>query len=180
MDFKQEKLIQIILYVLNNTKGVDFYHLFKILYFAELKHLSKWGSSMLPDKFCALEYGPVPTLLYDLVKNNMKSHEIQSEFDKAVRFAGNDAPNIMLANMDANKDYLSKSEIEALDESIKENKNLTFNELKTKSHDAAWQKAFQCGGNHIISLLDMAKVANADENTLAYIQEQMDLEEVLS
>lgn len=167
------------LFVLTQTKGIDYYHLFKILYFADLKHLSKWGTKILPDDFHALNYGPVPTLLYDLVKNNANNIKLQSVFNESVKFAGDDAPNVMLAKKKVDMDYLSKSEVEALDESIKENVNLTFAELKVKSHDMAWENAFT-RGNHKMSLLDMAEVANADSDTLAYVKDQLELEEALS
>lgn len=167
------------LYVLNQTKGVDYYHLFKILYFADLKHLSKWGTSIIPDDFHALDYGPVPTLLYDLVKNHVTDSVLQTEFKQSVKFAGNDAPNVMLPLKDVDLDYLSKSEIEALDESITENVKLTFSELLKKSHDAAWRKAFE-KGKRKMSVLDMAQVADADDETLAYIKAQLELEEILS
>ena len=66
--FEQRKLNEIILYLLNVTGGMDYYHIFKILYFAEREHLAKWGHRMIADDFCALEYGPVPTHLYDAIK----------------------------------------------------------------------------------------------------------------
>lgn len=44
--FDSKKLTELILYILEKTGGVDFYHAFKILYFAEMKHLSKWGSAL--------------------------------------------------------------------------------------------------------------------------------------
>ena len=56
--YEQIKLIQIALYVLQKTGGIDYYHLFKILYFAELKHLEKWGARITSDSFYALDYGP--------------------------------------------------------------------------------------------------------------------------
>ncbi len=64
----RKKLTELVLFILDKTGGVDFYHAFKILYFAEMKHLAKWGSGFVPDEFCALKYGPVPTQLYDAVK----------------------------------------------------------------------------------------------------------------
>lgn len=70
-EFQRQTLIEIVLYVLNKTKGVDFYHFFKILYFANKAFLAKWGTRIIADDFCALEYGPVPTNLYNAVKNDI-------------------------------------------------------------------------------------------------------------
>ena len=72
----RKKLTELVLFILDKTGGVDFYHAFKILYFAEMKHLAKWGSGFVPDEFCALKYGPVPTQLYDAVKQQNRDTQL--------------------------------------------------------------------------------------------------------
>ena len=47
---------------------MDYYHLFKILYFANQRSLVDWGQLMIADKFCALPHGPVPTILYSTIQ----------------------------------------------------------------------------------------------------------------
>lgn len=180
--YEQKKLIQVVLYILNKTGGIDYYHIFKILYFAELKHLAKWGHRIIADDFYALEYGPVPTKLYDAVKGNNASQTQLADLLKAsTRFAGNDAPNVLLPTCDTDLNYISASEIEALNSSIAENVQLTFSQLKDKSHDSAWKEAFRCeNGAKIISPVSMAKVMNADNATIEYIKEQLELEKELA
>lgn len=177
-NFDSKKLTELVLYVLGKTGGVDFYHAFKILYFAEMKHLAKWGSSIVPDEFCALKYGPVPTRLYDAVKELDNPRMILSEeLSEVIQFAGEDAPNVLLPKRDANLKFLSQSETEALDESIEENKSLTFGQLMSKSHDEAWDEANRrANGTNIISPISMAKVLHANEAMLEYIEEQMQIE----
>ncbi len=180
-DFDSKKLTELVLYILGKTGGVDFYHAFKILYFAEMKHLAKWGCGIVPDKFCALPYGPVPTRLYNAVKElNKPRMELPTDLAEAVRFAGEDAPNILLPKREANLRFLSKSEIDALDSSIEENESLTFGQLMRKSHDRAWDEANRrVDGTNIISPISMAKVLNADAAMLEYIKEQMQIESAL-
>ena len=177
-NFDSKKLTELVLYVLGKTGGVDFYHAFKILYFAEMKHLAKWGSSIVPDEFCALKYGPVPTRLYDAVKElDNPSMILSEELSEVIQFAGEDAPNVLLPKRDADLKFLSQSEIEALDESIEENKSLTFGQLMRKSHDEAWDEANRrANGTNIISPVSMAKVLHANEAMLEYIEEQMQIE----
>ncbi len=185
-DFDRKKLIEMVLYILEKTGGLDYYRIFKVLYFAERKHLAKWGSRFVPDDFCALPNGPVPTRLYDAVKrmkNSGKSDEdiLARGLCTSVCFAGDDAPNVLLPNHLSNKDYFSMSEKEVLDESIRENARLSFSELKAKSHDAAWQEADAKGkGLKVISPLSMAKVLCSDKNMLGYIQEQMEISSILA
>ncbi len=180
-NYDRKKLTELVLYVLDRTGGVDFYHAFKILYFAEMKHLAKWGSGIVPDEFCALKYGPVPTRLYDAVKElNNPRMELSEELSEVVQFAGEDAQNVLLPKRLANMKFLSKSEIEALDQSIEENKSLTFGQLMRKSHDEAWDEANRrANGTNVISPISMAKVLNADKAMLEYIEEQMQIESAL-
>ena len=180
-NYDSKKLTELVLYILDKTGGVDFYHVFKILYFAEMKHLAKWGSGIVPDEFCALKYGPVPTQLYDAVKElNNPRMELSDELSKVIMFAGEDAPNVLLPKREADMKFLSKSEIEALDQSIEENKSLTFGQLMSKSHDDAWDEAIRRpNGTNVISPVAMAKVLNADGAMLEYIEEQMQIESAL-
>ena len=176
-----KKLTELILFILDKTGGIDFYHAFKILYFAEMKHLAKWGSGIVPDEFCALKYGPVPTKLYYAVKDlNHPQMPLSDELSDAIQFAGEDAPNVLLPKRQANLKFLSKSEIEALEESIEENKSLTFGQLVKKSHDQAWEEANRrLNGTNGISPVSMAKVLNADDAILEYIEEQIQIESAL-
>ncbi len=181
-EYDRRKIIETLLYILRKTGGVDYYHVFKILYFAEMKHLAKWGTRIMSDEFCALPYGPVPTHLYDAVKRLGNPHmQLAEDLAGVVRFAGDDAPNVLLPKRDYDEAYLSKSEIDALDASIEENANLTFVQLMRKSHDAAWCEADKrINGTNIISPVAMAKVMHADEAMLEYIQEQLEIDSALS
>lgn len=180
-NFDSKKLTELVLYILGKTGGVDFYHAFKILYFAEMKHLAKWGSGIVPDEFRALKYGPVPTRLYDAVKElNQPRMALAEYLAEVVQFAGEDAPNVLLPKREANMRFLSKSEIDALDQAIEENESLSFGQLMRKSHDEAWDEANRrVNGTNIISPISMAKVLKADDAMLEYIEEQMQLESAL-
>ena len=177
---EKRSLIESVLYILNKTGGIDYYHLFKILYFADRAHLAKWGTRFVHDDFYALEFGPVPTELYDAVKGNPTHTEgFLNLFNQSVGFAGEDAPNVLIAKRKPDLDYLSQSGIEVLDQSIDENAFLSFNKLKEKSHDDAWEEAFFTG-THIISPLSMAKAGSASEGILQYIVEQQEIDKMLS
>lgn len=181
IEFNRKKLAELVLYILGKTGGLDFYHVFKILYFAEMKHLATWGFGIVPDEFCALKYGPVPTSLYDAIKElNQPKMSLSEELSKVVAFAGEDAPNVLLPKREVNLDFLSKSEIDVLNQAIEENQSLTFGQLMAKSHDDAWKEAnSRENGSNVISPVSMAKVLFADEAMLDYINEQMEIESAL-
>lgn len=52
--FDKQKLTEIVLYILNKTKGLDYYHVFKVIYFANIAHLARYGFRMTTDEFCAV------------------------------------------------------------------------------------------------------------------------------
>lgn len=176
---QKQTLIEAAVYILNKTDGVTLYKLFKILYFAEKYHLLNWGSRITNETFLAFDYGPVPKNLYGVAKDERNKKaittQLQKMFDDSICFADEDASNYLLAKRDANKDYLSESDIECLDKSIEENKNCTFNQLKEKSHDSAWQKAFyakQHGGSDVMDTISIAQAAGANDEMINYIMEQ--------
>lgn len=169
-DFLKRKAIETVLYILEKTGGVDIYHLLKILYFAEKKHLCEWGSRITEVPFIAYQYGPVPEEIYKSVRSGE---------GMPICYAGDDAPTIIVGTRKADKDYLSGTDMACLDESISENVNLTFNQLLSKSHDSAWQKAWETSSKSM-DTLSIAQASGADEDTLAYIAEQLEFAAALS
>ena len=168
-----KRLKAIVLYILHNVQGkcLGKYELFKILYFASQKRLVRYGYVMIQD-FYALFYGPVPSKLYDYLKGS----------NNAILASVNIDDYIISPGEEPDMDELSKADIECLDESIMENCKLPFYALLDKSHDCAWEKAWQNRvGNRggMIDIIDIARAANADERTIAFIQEELELEAAL-
>lgn len=176
-NFEKKKLIEIVLYILNKTKGVTTYQLNKLLYFAEMKHLANWGTPLVPDTFQAWKLGPVPRYLYKAIKHmDLPEKPFTVELANNIEFAGDDAPSMLIAKREADMDYLSVSALTSLDESIREYAHLTFAELKEKSHDSAWQEARKKGEAEEISRLSMAKIITDDEAMLEHIQQTLEIE----
>lgn len=172
-DFEWQKLKEVVLYILQKTNGLDYYRIFKVLYFAEREHLMLYGTRIVSDDFCALPHGPVPTNLYDAIKNK----RVAKRLEDAMKFAGDDASNVLLAKRCPDLDYISKSDKECLDKSIEENANLSFSQLEEKSHDEAWKNANHC---QTISPAEMAHAAGASDDIIEYIKEQEQIESILA
>lgn len=163
-----------ILFILNRTGGIDAYHLFKILYFAELNLLGKRGASLVPDVFLAMENGPVPERLYQSLKTlSSKSDKLSEALDAVIIKGKEDAQNILMARTSVFHVMLTEDEKWALAESTKQNSSLSFSELREKSHDEAWKST---GRNKEISKISMAKVATSDKDMIAYIVETVEAE----
>mgnify|MGYP002673700220 CR=1 FL=1 len=179
--FDKQKLIEIILYILNKTKGLDYYHMFKIIYFANSAHLAKYGFPMVSDEFCALPDGPVPSILYDCVKGDAHcDKELKDMLEKTVSKGADDAYYMLEAKRNADSDYLSKADIEALDHSIAENGNLPYGVLRAKSHGEEWSRAYKQPGRKVMSIVGIAKDAMASEDMIEYIKENLAIEAALT
>lgn len=176
----QQTIIECALYILNKTRGLDVYHLLKILYFAEKSFILEWGHRMTADDYYAIDYGPVPTALYDATrgKKNPLCPELLMLYNESIERAGEEAPNVLLAMRDADTSYLSSAMMKCLDDSIIVNSPLPFGQLLLKSHDVAWKEAYE-NNKGKMSLLSIAKSAGADNGLLSYLKENLEVEEAM-
>lgn len=172
--FDVNKALASLLYVssvLKQTKhkDADYYRVMKILYFADKSHLVKYGRPILGDDYVAMEHGPVPSKTYDIVKI-VKGTSLCSDRDGYGELFTISNKNILpIASPDM--DDFSESDIECLNKSIEENWNLSFGQLKNKSHDTAYLKANR---DDIIKFREIAKAAGASSEMLQYMQEKSD------
>ncbi len=164
---KIEITISAMLYILKQIGGkTDIHKLFKILYFAEQKHLVRYGSEISGDRFHAMNNGPVPSLAYDITKSLREGHPTYAKFFETF---GNYSI-IGISNPDM--EWLSESEVMCLNESIQENQHLDFNTLTEKSHDSAWLDTKR---DREIDIIKIAKAGGADKNMLDYIEDSSSL-----
>jgi uncharacterized phage-associated protein len=134
-----EKAVEVILYLAKRAPIPDIYHLCKILYFADKKHLERYGRFICDESYVAMKNGPVPSGVYDLLKYvRGDGRVLQSEH---ARNSFRIEEHRVFPFRDANLAMLSESDRECLDEAIAENGNLPFHGLKKKSHDAAFDSA---------------------------------------
>ncbi|MDN3672957.1 Panacea domain-containing protein [Flavobacterium branchiarum] len=155
----REKAVNTLLFVTSNLEKADTHKTYKILYFADQKHLLKYGRPIFGDTYVKMQYGPVPSFVKNVVDEEIEGlEEVVAKYHKY-----NIQPLI-----EPNLDYLSESDIECLNESIEENRDLSFVDLTNKSHDDAYNKAYW-----VINYLDMARAIGADDNVLMFINQQM-------
>ena len=170
--FDIDKALSAILYVSRTLiqskhKDADYYRVLKMLYFADKKHIAKYGRPILGDDYIAMEHGPVPSKTYDIVKIVTGSSVCKDLEGYRNFFTVNNYNIIPQANADM--DDFSETDIECLDESIAENWTLSFGQLKTKSHDSAYKKAFR---DDLIQFREIAKAAGATNEMIHYMQEK--------
>lgn len=168
--FDKEKAIAAVLYIVKKIdeqhEKADFHKIFKILYFAESKHLALWGRPITGDYFIAMEHGPVPSAIYDI----FKSVKGDSVFIPTTTFCSyfRIATHFVEAKQEPDLDVLSESELSLIDKAIVENVHFSFKELVEKSHKIAWRWAKK---DDKMSYKLIAHEAGADlEKMMPYLQ----------
>lgn len=168
---EKQTLIEMSLYILEATGGVDVYRLFKTLYFAHRRHLATYGIPLVADEFHALKFGPVPTCLYDFYKYR------DNDFCEVVEVGDQ---NALRGKRSADRDYLAKADIESLDIAISDCRGRSFKAILDRTHDKYWEKAFKSpSSSKLIPRLDIARSAGASDEMLEYIASNLAIEEAL-
>lgn len=167
--FKEKKALNAVLYILNKMQGsIDKHKLFKILYFADQKHLVTHGRPVVGEQYIKMQYGPVPSHIYDAIKSIRNNSEFYNFdlFTEALTVRGKH----VISEQEPDLDELSKSDINCLNESIAENKDLSFSELVNKSHGTAYDNSRQ---SDRIRVTAIAQEGGANEDQIKYINENM-------
>ncbi len=174
-EFDRNVAINVVLYILQRLGGkADMHKIFKILYFAERKHLSVYGRRIVGDDFNAMQYGPVPSKIYDMLKGIRGDSFFSEEASKYCEYIKAVNKETFQAEKDYDGEYISESAKECLDEAVEMCKGLSFNQLTDLSHDFAWSNTSR---NKIISYADMMREIGEDEGYAQYVQERIREEE---
>lgn len=128
-NFSKQKAIETILYLANKRPSIDKMSLYKFLFFADEEHLNRYGRPIVGDYYVAMQFGPVPSHIKNLLEKN-KNSEFQID------------DYMITATRASNTEYLSKSDMEVLDEIFDKLQGYSARELSTLSHEhPAWLKA---------------------------------------
>jgi hypothetical protein len=130
-----QKALEAILFILTKKDSVNLYNLLKIIFEADKTHLNEHGRPVTGDTYIKMEFGTVPSVIYDILKGSpivlaaleMDSYPFKLEgyHVRAIR-----PPNL---------DCLSESDIDALEKGILKYMDLTFSEVKSENHqEKSW------------------------------------------
>lgn len=169
--FDFDRSLNALLYVANRLDRRDIHKIFKILYFADMSHLMKYGRAITGDRYIAMNYGPVPSAIYDMVKIVRGDSSWIPMDDLKAFFTVHD--KFLEPLRDANPDYLSESDIKELDSSIKKYGKLEFSQITQISHGEAWEKTRNNPDTNDISIEDILRECGADEGYIKYIVENI-------
>jgi hypothetical protein len=140
----REKILHALLYLIDqgDHRGVAItqYTILKTFFLADRAHLNRYGRPITFDNYKAMKDGPVASLIYDVLKNNINFPAVfgiagplwertaASEISpRAFRFHSvKERPNV---------DILSESDVEALSDALTITTTLSFGQVKRLTHE---------------------------------------------
>lgn len=172
--YEEPKAVAAALFVINTLGTVGKHKLAKILFFADQKHLARYGRPITLDTYYKLPKGPVPTIIYDEIKAvpRKESAPMTNGFHDKISVSG----RYITALIGPDMEELSETDVECLLESISENKDLSFDDLTKKSHGPAWYSASESGPIHFN---EIAKEGNAPDYILELLNMNLEAEHLL-
>jgi uncharacterized phage-associated protein len=133
-NFNKQKSIESVLWIIQMGES-NMYNILKILFEAEKYHLNNHGRPITGDKYFAMKFGIVCSAIYDIIGENLA----QDDFHK-------DENSLLTRKRDPNTDYLSESDIEALEIGFRKYAGLDFDTVENKNHEEpAWKKYYKQG-----------------------------------
>lgn len=171
IEFNEAKTINAVLYIANKLKRKDFHKIFKILYFSDREHLNAYGRTISGDIYVAMTDGPVPSNLYDIFKS--------VRGDGFFKDNGRFSPFFVVEDWDLVKPLkqadlrkLSKTDLKYIDNSLRLYGDMSWDEIREKSHDYAWRNT---ASNKQINFEDIIREGGGDDEYINYLQEQSNL-----
>ena len=146
--------------------GTAMYETLKLIYLADKCHLERYGRFIFGDWYVAMEYGPVPSGAYDVMKQARGDRQQSLAPHVVLAFRVDPATNVITALREADLDELSASDRECLDEVIDRYGKLGFGGLKDVSHDEAYKATLR---NQQISIDAIAAMSDRAPDLIQHL-----------
>ncbi len=137
--FDRDKALEAILYIAKSLHNPTFHSISKMLYLSDKLHLQEYGRLICGDCYIAMEYGPVPSAIYNMMKVAAKKQSIDVDWDEIIQETldvrhGRE----VIPRRDCDMNMLAESEVECIRNTIAEYGSRSFGQLTDMTHDSAW------------------------------------------
>src|SRR5262245_39031345 len=116
--FDPEKALNLVLYVAAKVKEPSFHTISKVIYFADKLHLERYGRLICGDSYVAMKHGPVPSEIYDMMKD-VRGDGFSEHWQNARESFEVQGRATVVPRQEADLAVFSESDLECLKESIK-------------------------------------------------------------
>ena len=132
-NINSQKAIEALLWIIWRGE-TNIYNLMKILFAADKYHLNSYGRPVTGDKYIAMQFGTVPSWIYDATKLTKPG----------IGFIKNGNSLALEPGRNYDPALLSDSDIEALEQGFNEYAGKDFESVKRQNHgEKAWLKAVE-------------------------------------
>lgn len=119
--------------------AVDFHTILKSVYFADLEMLNQHGRPIFGASYRAMNYGPVPLQVYEMIKSEPYwLTELAREDYPWVRNGGYRIELRNPGNQPADPDDLAAVEVDLLDAAFEKCSKMTFDQRTRETHGRDW------------------------------------------
>lgn len=140
--FDEKKALEALVFVAEKWAGITPFYAAKVFFFAEKDHLNRFGRPIVGDRYIAMENGPVPSIVYDWFKGAIDLMGDPDAIIEALEFNRNGRVVTVTAKRRPDLDYLSSTDVAALESAIAFCQGKTFRQLSDLAHhEPAWQAA---------------------------------------
>lgn len=166
--FNREKALEATLFIAQQLHAPTMHSVSKMLYLADKLHLQEYGRLICGERYIAMEYGPVPSAIYNMMKVSAGRGSVDPDVDELIMeaFAVVNGRNVH-PKRSADTAVLSESEMECIRETIAQFGSKTFGQLTDITHDAAWESTDE---NQPIALAAMVQTLPNSAELAAYIE----------
>ncbi len=147
VDRSKDKLVNAVIYFVQNTKYCGKTKLFKLLYFLDFEHFSRTGRSVTGLEYFAWPKGPVPVEIFDEVESPVGVLEGAIRVSKRPAYNGKTINDIVpLQNFSG--DNFSKREIKLLEALCKEYADSYADDMVEATHleNLPWHQVYEVEG----------------------------------
>ena len=156
------KALETIVWLANARPGIDVYHVVKCAFFADKRHLNRYGRLISGDTYVADTYGPLGTSIYRILKGDPIEMLALDDNSGPLPFRVGSRWKV-IADREANTAILSQSDVEALQAAVQEVADLSFGELVDLTHDDPAYIAADGGVMRYEDLLDPSDPKRAEK-----------------
>ena len=163
--FNPLKAINSVLYVIGKLRKSDMHKISKILYFADMEHLVTYGRPITGDTYIAMDYGPVPSAIYDMFKSvrGAGTSQYKDLAEGAIKISNK---ILVEALREPDMKYLSKTDIQMMDEVLTRYGDYSWDDIVRISHQFAWS---QTPANQKISVENILAEKYQEQEYISYV-----------
>lgn len=167
--FDREKALEAILYIAHKLHDPTFHSISKMFYLSDKCHLQHYGRLICGDRYIAMEYGPVPSAAYNMMKTAAGRETVDADWDDLIKesFRVRSRWNVQPLR-EPDMDVLAASEVECMDQTIEMHGGKSFGQLTDMTHDDAWKSADE---NQPISVQAIAGTLPNATELVSYLRE---------